>query len=63
MPVCTPACTDSPKIDPNLQRLIDAWPTLAEAIRLEILTMIDAAQKAHHFPEGQMTAPRTPDTF
>jgi hypothetical protein len=34
-----------PKIDPNMQRILDAWPTLPEAIRAGILAMIDAARK------------------
>jgi hypothetical protein len=28
---------------PELQRLIDAWPTLPEAVRANILAMIDMA--------------------
>ncbi|SRR5260370_9202974 len=34
------------KIDPNLQRLIDAWPTLQPALRDCILSMIEAARKS-----------------
>ena len=33
------------QIDPDLARLIDAWPTLPEALRAGILAMIDAARK------------------
>ncbi len=33
------------EIDPKLQRLIDAWPTLPAALREGILAMIDAARK------------------
>jgi hypothetical protein len=34
-----------PKIDPDLQRVLDAWPTLPEALRAGILAMIGAARK------------------
>jgi hypothetical protein len=30
---------------PDLQRVLDAWPTLPEALRAGILAMIDAARK------------------
>ena len=33
------------QIDPDLARLIDAWPTLPEAIRAGILALVDAASK------------------
>jgi hypothetical protein len=33
-----------PPIDPELARLIDAWPTLPGAIRMGILGMIEAAK-------------------
>jgi hypothetical protein len=33
------------QIDPDLARLIHAWPTLPEALRAGILAMIDAARK------------------
>jgi hypothetical protein len=33
------------QIDPDLARLIDAWPTLPDALRSGILAMIDAARK------------------
>jgi hypothetical protein len=33
------------QISPDLARLIDAWPTLPEALRAGILAMIDAACK------------------
>ena len=33
------------QIDPDLARLIDAWPTLPEAIRAGIIAMIQAARK------------------
>jgi hypothetical protein len=33
------------QIDLDLVRLIDAWPTLPEALRAGILAMIDAARK------------------
>jgi hypothetical protein len=32
------------QIDPDLARLIDAWPTLPTALRTGILAMIDAAR-------------------
>ena len=32
------------QIDPDLSRLIDAWPTLPEALRVGILAMIAAAK-------------------
>ena len=35
-----------PLIDADLQRLIDAWPTLPVALRAGILAMIDAAKKS-----------------
>ena len=34
-----------PEIDTNLQRVLDAWPALPEALRAGILAMIDAARK------------------
>jgi hypothetical protein len=34
-----------PQFDADLQRLIDAWPTLPEALRAGILAMIDAVRK------------------
>jgi hypothetical protein len=34
-----------PQIDPDLARLIDAWPKLPEALRAGILGIIDAARK------------------
>jgi hypothetical protein len=39
-----PLAQDS-QIDPDLARLIDAWPTLPEAIRTGILAMVTAAAK------------------
>jgi hypothetical protein len=30
-------------LDPDLQRVLDAWPTLPEAIRRAILALVDAA--------------------
>jgi hypothetical protein len=33
------------QIDADLQRVLDAWPTLPEALRAGILAMIDAARK------------------
>jgi hypothetical protein len=33
------------QIDPNLARLIDAWPKLPEALRAGFLAMIDACNK------------------
>jgi hypothetical protein len=37
--------TKSGPIDPDPQRLIDAWPKLPEAFRVGILAMIDTARK------------------
>ena len=37
--------SSSNEIDPNLQRVLDAWPTLPEALKTGILAMIDAARK------------------
>jgi hypothetical protein len=34
---------NSDPIDPDLRRLIDAWPTLPEALRAGILAMVAAA--------------------
>jgi hypothetical protein len=34
------------QIDPDLARLIDAWPTLPAAIRMGILAMIEAARSS-----------------
>jgi hypothetical protein len=31
-------------LNPQLRRLLDAWPTLPEALRVGILAMIDAAR-------------------
>ena len=33
------------EIDADLQRVLDAWPTLPETLRTGILAMIDAAGK------------------
>jgi hypothetical protein len=33
------------KLDAERQRVLDAWPTLPEALRAGILAMIDAASK------------------
>ena len=35
---------DSPQIDPDLAKVIDAWPKLAEAIRIAVLAMVNASQ-------------------
>jgi hypothetical protein len=35
------------QIDPDVARLIDAWPTLPAAIRMGILAMIEAARNNH----------------
>jgi hypothetical protein len=36
---------NGPEIDADLGRLIDAWPTLPEAIRAGVLAMVEAAVK------------------
>jgi hypothetical protein len=36
---------ENPISDPRLQAMIDAWPTLPEAIRASIMGMIGAAPK------------------
>jgi hypothetical protein len=39
---------ETPKSDPldaGLQHVLDAWPTLPEALRSGILAMVDAAQR------------------
>ena len=36
-------CADSGTIDPNLQRLITAWPTLNESTKAGIVAMVWAA--------------------
>ena len=36
---------NGPAIDAELARVLDAWPTLPEAIRVGILAMVEAAQK------------------
>ena len=37
----TPACVEA-RLDPDLQRIVDAWPTLPDVLRAGILAMIDA---------------------
>jgi hypothetical protein len=44
-PVCTPACTSKPEIDPDLARILDAWPTLAEPIRRAVLALVESAAR------------------
>jgi hypothetical protein len=34
-----------PQIDPDLARVVNAWPSLPSALRAGIVAMIDAAQK------------------
>ena len=44
---CTSACTnnaESPHADPDLTTIIDAWPTLPQAIRAGIVAMVRAAK-------------------
>jgi hypothetical protein len=52
--VCTPVCTESSKqlpddphfglqIDPDLARILDAWPALAPAIRRAMLALVESA--------------------
>jgi hypothetical protein len=52
--VCTPVCTESanlplaehmpaPRADPNLARVLDAWPTLPEHIRRAIVALVGTA--------------------
>ena len=33
---------DSAQTDPDLRRLVDAWPTLPDAVKADILGMIEA---------------------
>ena len=43
---CTPACTRKAKttsISPELQKLIDAWPSLPEPVKAGIVAMVKAA--------------------
>jgi hypothetical protein len=35
-----------PEIDPDLARVLDAWPTLPQPLRDGILAMIDGARRA-----------------
>jgi hypothetical protein len=37
--------SSSAEIDPDIQRVLKAWPTLREALRAGILAMIDPAQR------------------
>jgi hypothetical protein len=41
--VCTPACTATPEIDRDLARILDAWPSLPEAIRRAILALVETS--------------------
>ncbi len=36
---------DLPPADPHLQRLIDAWPALPEAVRKGILAIVEATER------------------
>jgi hypothetical protein len=40
---CRPACRTAPE-DPDLARLIGAWPALPDPIRRAVLTLVDAAR-------------------
>jgi hypothetical protein len=33
------------QVDPDLARLVDAWPTLSDALRAGIVAMVEAASK------------------
>jgi hypothetical protein len=37
--------TDTCQTDPDLARIVDAWPTLAPALKAGIKAMIEAAEK------------------
>jgi hypothetical protein len=43
---CSAGCSDAPKLltDPDLARVVAAWPTLSEPIRGAILVLIETAQ-------------------
>jgi len=36
---------NSPSFDPDLAKLVDAWPSLPEALKTGILAMIDSARR------------------
>ncbi len=42
--VSHPIPTDTCKTDPDLAAVVDAWPTLPEAIRAGILAMVKASR-------------------
>jgi hypothetical protein len=41
----TRACTKTEESDPDLARIIDAWPTLPGPIRRAMLALIEARQE------------------
>jgi hypothetical protein len=44
--VCTPVCTETAKADPDLARLIDAWPSLPDPIRRAMLALVASTDPA-----------------
>jgi hypothetical protein len=44
-PVSHPDPTDTRQNDPDLHAVVDAWPTLPEALKAGILAMAKAASK------------------
>ena len=43
-PACTPACTEIAKTDPDLARIVAAWPKLPEHVRATISTLVESVQ-------------------
>jgi hypothetical protein len=44
-PVAHHLATDSCQTDPDLARIVEAWPALPDAIKAGILAMIEVASK------------------
>ena len=46
----------SASIDPDLQAIIDAWPSLPDAVKADILAMVNAETEealSRHTPQGK----------
>jgi len=41
---CAALSVETPRIDPDLARVVEAWPDLPEAVRAGITAMIEAAR-------------------